>query len=183
MSNEGERRVDNASRPKGRGAADNPRNRFESTDVEYEIPRPDRVATQVLPDASRTILARNQSPDVFFDRSINPYRGCEHGCAYCYARPTHEYLGFSAGLDFETRILVKHEAATLLRRELMRPRYTPAPVALSGVTDPYQPLEKRLRITRACLDHLPGRADIVLQLDDDHAIRSLHANNEEDGNV
>ncbi|MFQ5350500.1 MAG: PA0069 family radical SAM protein, partial [Thermoanaerobaculia bacterium] len=96
----------------------------------------------------------NESPDVGFDASINPYRGCEHGCVYCYARPTHEYLGFSAGLDFETRIIVKQDAAELLERELAAPAWRPQVLGVSGVTDPYQPVERRLGITRACLEVL-----------------------------
>jgi DNA repair photolyase len=105
-------------------------------------------------DASRSILSRNASPDVGFSVSLNPYRGCEHGCAYCYARPTHEYLGLSAGLDFEREIFVKRDAASLLRRALAAPSWIPEPIALSGVTDPYQPLERRERVTRACLEVL-----------------------------
>ncbi len=142
---------------KGRGAADNPRNRFERIDY---VPEPDdgldpqRPATAFYHDLSRSILSRNDSPDVGFSLSINPYRGCEHGCAYCYARPTHEYLGFSAGLDFETQILVKTDAADLLRKTLASPRWRPEPVALSGVTDPYQPAERRLRVTRRVLEVL-----------------------------
>lgn len=108
--------------------------------------------TQALPDPSRTALTFNRSPDLPFDASLNPYRGCEHGCAYCYARPTHEYLGYSAGLDFETKILVKERAPELLRRELSRPRWTPQVVALSGVTDAYQPLERKLEVTRRCVE-------------------------------
>jgi DNA repair photolyase len=143
----------------GRGAAENPRNRFERVervpepidahDAEQPLP-----VTQFLPDASKSIVARNNSPDVGFDASVNPYRGCEHGCAYCYARPTHEYLGFSAGLDFETRIMVKHDAPELLRRELSRRSWTPQVIAMSGVTDCYQPIERKLRLTRQCLEVL-----------------------------
>lgn len=140
--------------PKGRAAADNPRNRFERLEIESEVPGPERVATQYLRDASRSVISRNQSPDVPFDVSLNPYRGCEHGCAYCYARPSHEYLGFSAGLDFESRILVKEDAADLLRRELTSPRWTPRTLALSGITDPYQPVEKKMAVTRKCLEVL-----------------------------
>ena len=140
--------------PKGRGAAANPTNRFERIAIEMEEPGPDRVATELLRDGSRSILARNDSPDVGFDVSINPYRGCEHGCIYCYARPTHEYLGFSAGLDFESRILVKEDAPELLRRELLSPSWRPQTVAMSGVTDPYQPVERKLEITRRCLEVL-----------------------------
>lgn len=140
---------------RGRGAALNPPNRF--VQIEYipagEERDPDDPGprTQILRDATRTIIARNDSPDVGFESSINPYRGCEHGCAYCFARPFHEYLGFSAGLDFETKILAKLDAAELLRRELMKPSWEPKPIAMSGVTDPYQPAERRLRITRRCL--------------------------------
>ena len=112
------------------------------------------MRTKYLRDATRSIVAFNDSPDIPFNASVNPYRGCEHGCAYCYARPTHEFLGFSAGLDFESRILVKTDAPTLLRAELSRPRWKPQPIALSGVTDPYQPIERTLKITRRCLEVL-----------------------------
>ncbi|HUP23805.1 MAG TPA: PA0069 family radical SAM protein [Thermoanaerobaculia bacterium] len=160
--------------PRGRGAATSPRNRFERRDVEPDPDALDQqiaeledgeqpsVATQVLRDGTRTILAHNDSPDLGFDTSINPYRGCEHGCAYCYSRPTHEYLGFSAGLDFETKILVKEDAPALLRRELESPRYEPRVIAMSGVTDPYQPLERRLRITRGCLEVLAEKRNPVV---------------------
>jgi DNA repair photolyase len=141
-------------RPRGRGAASNPTNRFERLSVELEEPGPERVPTELLRDHSRSILSHNDSPDVPFDTSVNPYRGCEHGCIYCYARPSHEYLGFSAGIDFESRILVKEDAATLLRRELTSPRWQPRLLVLSGVTDPYQPAERQLGITRACLSVL-----------------------------
>ncbi len=146
--------------PKGRGAAGNPANRFESTELvaDWEqVPVQQlhelstRPATEFLPDHTRQIIASNDSPDVPFNYSINPYRGCEHGCAYCYARPTHEYLGMSAGLDFETRILVKHDAARLLRHQLSHPRWRGDVLALSGVTDPYQPAERRFRLTRDVL--------------------------------
>jgi len=130
---------------------ENPRNRFERIHLVKEERRDGSPATHFLKDASRSIIARNNSPDIGFDFSINPYRGCEHGCIYCYARPTHEYLGYSSGLDFETRILVKERAPELLRSELSSPRWRPKVLALSGVTDPYQPVEKRLRLTRACL--------------------------------
>jgi DNA repair photolyase len=137
--------------PKGRGAGSNPTNRFERVAVELEVPGPDRVPTEILHDGSRSIIATNDSPDVGFSASINPYRGCEHGCIYCYARPSHEYLGFSAGLDFESRILVKEEAPELLRKELSSPRWIPKTIALSGNTDCYQPTERKLEITRRCL--------------------------------
>ncbi len=121
--------------------------------VEEEAP-PEVVPSQFLRDDSRTILARNESPDVPFDLSINPYRGCEHGCTYCFARPYHEYLGFSAGLDFETKILVKQEAPQLLRLALDSPSWRPEVVAMSGATDPYQPVERQMRLTRGCLEVL-----------------------------
>ncbi|HZW34888.1 MAG TPA: PA0069 family radical SAM protein, partial [Isosphaeraceae bacterium] len=107
--------------------------------------------TDYLIDHSRTIIAENDSPDVGFEVSINPYRGCEHGCSYCYARATHEFLGYSAGLDFETKILVKEEAPQLLRKALSSPKWQPRVLALSGVTDPYQPMERRWELTRRCL--------------------------------
>ena len=139
----------------GRGAAANPKNRFERIEVQpdpgktdAEEPRPETV---YLRDHSRSIIARNDSPDIGFDASVNPYRGCAHGCAYCYARPTHEYLGLSAGLDFESKILVKEGAPELLRKELSSPRWEPKVLSMSGVTDPYQPVERRLGITRRCL--------------------------------
>ncbi len=110
--------------------------------------------TEVTWDTTRSIITRNSSPDVPFDRSINPYRGCEHGCIYCFARPSHAWLGYSPGLDFETKILAKPEAATLLRRELARKSYTPEPIALGTNTDPYQPVERRLKITRSILEVL-----------------------------
>ena len=145
-----------------RGAADNPANRFERlrtvADADLEPPpdgedgEPPPVPTLYLRDPTRTLLAHNDSPDLGFDTSLNPYRGCSHGCSYCYARPTHEYLGFSAGLDFETRILVKEDAPELLRKALASPRWEPRVVALSGVTDAYQPVEAKLRLTRRCLE-------------------------------
>ncbi len=138
----------------GRGAADNPANRFERIEVELDGAAPERVETVYLDDSSRSVISTNTSPDVGFDASLNPYRGCEHGCIYCYARPTHEYLGFSAGLDFESRILVKRHAPELLRQELASRRWRPQVLALSGVTDPYQPVERKLEITRRCLEVL-----------------------------
>lgn len=142
----------------GRGATDNPPNRFERIEVtidpdEADAERP-APTTQFFRDESRTIISTNDSPDVGFSASINPYRGCEHGCIYCYARPTHEYLGFSAGIDFESKIFVKEDAPTLLRRELSSPKWRPQTLAMSGVTDPYQPAERRFRITRQCLEVL-----------------------------
>jgi len=142
---------------KGRGASWNPQNRFEKLayvrDDEAELDE-NAPRTLYLRDPSRTVIAHNDSPDVGFSSSINPYRGCEHGCIYCYARPTHEYLGFSAGLDFETKIVVKEDAPELLREELMSPKWQPEVIAISGVTDPYQPIERKLEITRRCLQVL-----------------------------
>jgi DNA repair photolyase len=141
----------------GRGTSWNPPNRFERLHVdrsEWHDPDDPPPETVLLEDATRSILAYNDSPDVGFDAGINPYRGCSHGCAYCYARPTHEYLGFSAGLDFETRILVKRRAPELLREALSSPRWKPQVIGLSGNTDAYQPAERRLRITRRCLEVL-----------------------------
>lgn len=141
---------------RGRGSASNPKNRFESIE---RVPEPPEDAddipspyTQFFPDHSKSLIAYNDSPDVGFDASINPYRGCEHGCVYCYARPTHEYLGFSAGLDFETKIMVKEDAPELLRKELSNPKWKPQLVALSGNTDCYQPVEKQKQLTRRCLE-------------------------------
>ena len=144
---------------RGRGTPGNPTGRFEplvyqpSAQEAFERLGSD-VPTVLLKDPSRTIVATNDSPDVGFAASINPYRGCAHGCAYCFARPTHEYLGFSAGLDFETRILVKERAPELLRQRLRQRSWVPQVIAMSGVTDPYQPAEQRLRITRGCLEVL-----------------------------
>ena len=144
--------------PRGRGTPENPPNRFERLAYLPVIESPDdeerAVKTQYLKDASRSLLTTNDSPDVGFDASINPYRGCEHGCIYCYARPYHEYLGFSAGLDFETKILVKEDAPELLRAELASQKWQPKVVAISGVTDAYQPIERKLQLTRRCLEVL-----------------------------
>ncbi|HEU4334665.1 MAG TPA: radical SAM protein, partial [Candidatus Eisenbacteria bacterium] len=141
---------------RGRGSPDNPKNRFEEIEVQADADAPEEErpapATRFYRDDSKSVIATNDSPDVGFSASLNPYRGCEHGCIYCYARPTHEYLGFSAGLDFETRIMVKQDAPALLRKELESPAWKPQVVVLSGVTDCYQPAERRLRLTRACLE-------------------------------
>jgi DNA repair photolyase len=139
-----------------RGAAINPPNRF--IPLEYvadpDCPQDDAPAprTQFYVDHSRSIITTNDSPDVGFSHSVNPYRGCEHGCAYCYARPYHEYLGLSAGLDFETKIMVKQDAPELLRREFLSPKWQPTSVHFSGITDSYQPIERTLKITRRCLE-------------------------------
>ncbi len=149
--------------PAHRGAAENPPNRFEKMHLEPDAEwhpeadedgRPAGPRTQFFLDHSRTAIAWNDSPDVGFRASLNPYRGCEHGCIYCYARPTHEYLGFSSGLDFETRILVKRDAPELLRAELSSPRWQPQVIVMSGVTDCYQPVERKLKLTRRCLEVL-----------------------------
>jgi len=141
----------------GRGALSNATSRYDDEkrirtndgwDIEDELPP---LRTTLTKDATRTIIARNSSPDVPFDRSINPYRGCEHGCIYCFARPTHAYLGLSPGLDFETRILFKPEAAALLTAELASPKYRCDVVAMGTNTDPYQPVERDLKITRQIL--------------------------------
>jgi DNA repair photolyase len=146
----------------GRGTDQSPPNRFEELRFEPDPdlePDPDDEGrppepTRCYRDASRSILAENSSPDLGFRFSVNPYRGCEHGCVYCYARPSHEYLGWSAGLDFERRLLVKTDAPQLLRRALSAPRWQPEVIALSGNTDCYQPVERRLRLTRGCLEVL-----------------------------
>lgn len=148
----------------GRGARFNPANRFERIEVEFETgtdaeggageageSRP-LLRTEFFKDHAGSIITRNTSPDLGFEFAVNPYRGCEHGCAYCYARPYHEYLGFSAGLDFETRIMVKEDAPALLREALADPAWSPAVIAMSGVTDCYQPVERRLGVTRRCLE-------------------------------
>ncbi len=148
---------------KGRGAGSNSRSRFEAWTREKDIvdPDPDEAATEtsnfkttVTEQRARSIISRNTSPDIPFDQSINPYLGCEHGCVYCYARPTHAYLGLSPGIDFETKIFAKANAAELLRVELSKKNYTPALVALGANTDPYQPAERRLKITREVLQVL-----------------------------
>jgi DNA repair photolyase len=154
-------RIDVPARIKGRGAASNPEGRFESRsstreddgwyrDTEPE-PRPDTVVTE---ERARSIISRNDSPDIHFEQSINPYRGCEHGCIYCYARPSHGYLNLSAGIDFETKLFAKTNAAELLRSELAKPSYVCSPINLGANTDPYQPIERRYRITRSILEVL-----------------------------
>ena len=148
--------------PRGRGAARNVKSRYDKRET---VPHPEALdaedleasanpATELIEDRTRTILAKNDSPDISFDRSINPYRGCEHGCVYCFARPSHAWLDMSPGLDFETRILFKPHAAELLRRELASKSYRCRPIALGSNTDPYQPAERKLRITRSILEVL-----------------------------
>jgi DNA repair photolyase len=153
---------------KGRGAVSNHGGRYERftteavddgwRDAEGRVrdddEAPSKLVTSVQKDTSRTVIARNESPDVGFDRSINPYRGCEHGCIYCYARPSHAYLGHSPGLDFETKLYGKFDAVDRLKAELAAPGYTPRPIMISGITDPYQPVERQLRITRSIIEVL-----------------------------
>jgi DNA repair photolyase len=148
----------------GRGSDLAPPNRFEKVrhEVDYEQLAADdellaeerRVPTTFLPDRSATIIRENDSPDIPFRFSINPYRGCEHGCAYCYARPTHETLGMNAGIDFETKVLVKHDAVKLLRKELNHPKWRPETIVIAGVTDCYQPAERKFKLTRGLLEIL-----------------------------
>jgi DNA repair photolyase len=135
-----------------RGTTEAPVNRFDRFHVELDEAGDGTEPTLFYRDASRSILAENDSPDVGFRFSLNPYRGCEHGCSYCFARPSHEYLGFNAGIDFERRIMVKDDAPALLRQALRSPKWVPQVVALSGNTDCYQPVERRLGITRRCLE-------------------------------
>lgn len=152
---------DKRSDKKGRGSFLQPPNRFggphyvpDLEQVEHDadyLAQLDHPETEYLPDQSRSIVTENQSPDVSFRFSLNPYRGCLHGCSYCYARPTHEYLGLNAGLDFETKIFVKHQAAELFRDFLAKPGWKAEPIGLSGVTDPYQPIERQMNLTRNCL--------------------------------
>ena len=157
---------------KGRGVSRDPPNRFEPFHVEMDPASADgeRPRTEFLRDATRTIVARNSSPDVPFGASVNPYRGCEHGCVYCYARPTHEYLGFSSGLDFERRILVRHRAPRLLRAALSAPSWRPRVIGMSGVTDAYQPVERRLRLTRGCLSVLRDHRNPVAIVTKNHLV-------------
>ncbi|RYZ65403.1 MAG: radical SAM protein, partial [Proteobacteria bacterium] len=147
----------------GRGASSNVTNRFskltyeptpEDHDNYLEEGGPAKLKTEILTDHSKTVLTENNSPDIGFRFSVNPYRGCEHGCAYCYARPTHEYLGYSAGLDFESKIFVKEKAPELLAEALMKKSWQCEPIAMSGVTDCYQPLERTKELTRGCLEVL-----------------------------
>lgn len=141
-----------------RGTLAAPKNRFKDReavrDLDYDDSEDPLPSTEFLKDDSQTIISYNDSPDLGFNASLNPYRGCEHGCVYCYARPTHEYLGFSAGLDFKTKIMVKHEAPALLRRELAAKKWQPQTIMMSGVTDCYQPIERKLKLTRRCLEVL-----------------------------
>lgn len=158
---------------KGRGTSRNPKNRFESVcrvEEPEELGETSLPGTQIGYDRTRTILSRNDSPDIPFEFSINPYRGCEHGCVYCYARPTHEYLGLSAGIDFESRIFIKEKAADLLRTELSRPSWSVKPISVSGVTDAYQPVERQLEITRDCLKVLADFGNPVSIITKNHLV-------------
>jgi DNA repair photolyase len=145
---------------KGRGALTNPGNRFDRAQTEqiddgwFQEVVADSIRTEVRPDASKTVISRNSSPDIPFDQSINPYRGCEHGCVFCYARPTHAFLGLSPGMDFETKLAAKMDAAAQLKYELAKPGYRCAHIMLGANTDPYQPIERELKITRSILEVL-----------------------------
>ena len=167
---------------RGRGISELPANRFErhhveddeealeelrQVDPDFALPA---VRTEFFRDDSQSIISRNGSPDIGFNASLNPYRGCEHGCAYCYARPYHEYLGFNAGLDFESKIMVKPRAAELLADELGRRSWKPEVLACSGVTDCYQPVERKLRMTRACLEVLAEFRNPVAMITKNHLI-------------
>src|SRR5438046_2696642 len=165
---------------RGRGASWSPANRFEKLhvdlddfdviDVDPDAQEKPSRHSEYFRDGTKSIITRNSSPDVGFETSLNPYRGCEHGCIYCYARPTHEYLGFSAGLDFESKIMVKTNAPQLLRAEMESPRWEPQTLVLSGVTDPYQPVERKLRITRGCLEVLAKFRNPVAIITKNHLV-------------
>jgi DNA repair photolyase len=151
------------SRPralKGRGALSNPLGRFDAREISavddgwYMEGEPDSIATTLEPDKARGVITTNDSPDIPFESSINPYRGCEHACPYCYARPSHAYMGLSPGLDFETRLFYKADAQRTLESELARPGYACKPIMLGANTDPYQPVEKRMKVTRSILEVL-----------------------------
>jgi DNA repair photolyase len=152
--------IANPATPKGRGAVTNASGRYESQSIEAfddgwtEDDEPKKLTTTLQREDARTILTRNDSPDIGFDRSINPYRGCEHGCIYCYARPAHAYMGLSPGLDFESKLFFKPEAARLLEKELSKSGYKCERVHIGGNTDPYQPIERKLKITRSVLEVL-----------------------------
>jgi len=159
---------------RGRGAPGNPAGRFErlavvSERIDDDDERPPRP-TEIYRDTSKSILSYNDSPDVGMAVYLNAYRGCEHGCIYCYARPYHEYLGLSAGLDFETRIFVKENAPDLLRQELLAKSWTPQAIGFSGVTDPYQPVERRLKLTRGCLEVLAEFRNPVAIITKSHTV-------------
>ena len=166
--------------PTGRGTPINPSNRFQPLDVALDLDQLEQdqaaadgrpnVKTTYLVDNTRSIIAYNDSPDVSFDAGINPYRGCEHGCVYCFARPSHEYLDFSLGIDFETKILVKLDAPQLLRKELSAKSWKPQTLGFSGITDAYQPIERKLQITRKCLQVLAEFRNPVAMITKSHLI-------------
>ncbi|MDP8939265.1 MAG: PA0069 family radical SAM protein [Actinomycetota bacterium] len=166
MSREGSQGI------KGRGATGNPKNRFERIEVvpDPEEAEPEKPETVYLKDHARSIVTANDSPDIGFDAGISPYRGCSHGCAYCFSRPNHEYLGFSAGLDFESKILVKENAPDLLRKKLSSPNWKPQPLAMSGSTDVYQPIEKKLKLTRRFLQVLAEFRNPVIIITKNHLV-------------
>lgn len=143
--------IENTRMYNGRGSSYNPANRFEKINIQFDEMQTSAVETIFYKDTSKSIITYNNSPDIPINTFINPYRGCEHGCIYCYARPHHEYLGLSAGMDFETKIFVKENAAKLLSRELASKKWIPQVIGMSGVTDPYQPVEKLLNLSRSCL--------------------------------
>lgn len=149
-------------------------NRFTQTGWDYdeEVPPEERGDPKVslIPDATAGILSTNESPDIPFEVSINPYRGCEHGCVYCFARPTHEFLGYNAGIDFETKILFKRDAAALLKEALAKPGWVPKRIQMSGVTDPYQPVERKLKITRGILEVLAEARNPVTIITKNHLV-------------
>jgi len=165
-----------------RGAAINPSNPFERLHVEEDVDaveelrrmdpewKPPAPKTAFFVDDTKTLITRNHSPDLSFDYSLNPYRGCEHGCSYCYARRYHEFIGFSSGLDFETKIMVKPKAPQLLREEMGRRSWKPQKLAMSGVTDCYQPVERKLRITRGCLEVLAEFRNPVVVITKNHLV-------------
>lgn len=159
---------------RARGSVENPRNRFEpiafERDADWDPEQDPAPKTQFLQDRSQSIITFNDSPDIPFKAGINVYRGCEHGCSYCYARITHEFLGFSAGLDFETKIMVKEDAPALLREELASRKWKPQLLAMSGVTDCYQPVERRLQLTRKCLAVLAEFRNPVCLITKNHLV-------------
>lgn len=159
---------------RGRGSSDNPKHRFTDEHLEYDVDeqtgRLEKPKTTILADHTKEIISTNQSPDIPFDVSLNPYRGCEHGCAYCYARPGHEFLGMSAGLDFESKIVAKYDAPDLLREKLSSESWKPQPIVMSGVTDPYQPLEKELNITRGCVSVLAETLHPLVIITKNHGV-------------
>src|SRR5215471_16373392 len=144
----------------GRGALSNPPGRFDKQQLDevddgwYQHEVPESIPTTLEPDRARGVITTNDSPDIPFEQSINPYRGCSHGCVYCYARPSHAYMGLSSGLDFETRLFYKADAAKVLEQELARPGYVCKAITLGANTDPYQPDERRMRVTRSILEVL-----------------------------